>query len=153
MAELVLTQAEGDALLSLEKIAVQNEFDIDLPDLADLGGTMDFSFISRNRREEFILNYRKDCINLSKRNHNFRGRKVIGVARLDLDGPPHRNPNGEEVSPRHLHLYREGYGLKWAFEIPADRFKNLDDSLQTLEDFMRYCNIVDLPRIRRGLFS
>jgi hypothetical protein len=115
MAELLLTQAEGDALLALEKIAVASDLPINLP---DLGGSIDLNFIAQNGREEFILNYTRYTINLSKRNHHFRGRKIIGLARLDLDGPPHRNPDGQEVPMRHLHLYREGYGLKWAFEIP-----------------------------------
>lgn len=150
MAELLLTQAEGDALLALEKVAVTNGGDVDLP---DLGGAIVLNFVSHNRREDFVLNYKQHTINLSKRNHHFRGRKVVGLARLDLDGPPHRNPDGQEIGARHLHLYKEGYGLKWAFEIPADRFTNLDDAFQTLEDFMRYCNIVQFPRIRRSLFS
>lgn len=92
-------------------------------------------------------------INLSKRNYHFRARQVIGLARLDLDGPPHRNPDGVEIGPRHLHLYREGFALKWAFEIPESQFSNLDDAAVTLEDFMRFCNVVEFPRIRRGLFS
>ena len=150
MAKLLLTQAEGDALLGLEKVAVDSSGYIDLP---DLGGTIGLDFISHNGREEFVLNYTRHSINLSKRNHHFRGRKVIGLVRLDLDGPPHHNPDGQEVSARHLHLYMEGYGLKWAFEIPTDRFTNIDDAFQTLKDFMRYCNIIQFPRIRRSLFS
>ena len=58
-----------------------------------------------------------------------------------------------EIGARHLHLYREGYALKYAYEIPADKFKNLDDAFQTLFDFMEFCNIIRLPRIRRSLFS
>lgn len=150
MAELLLTQAEGDALLALEKIAVANEKEIDLP---DFGGAIEFNFISKNRREEFVLNYTRHTINFSKRNHHFRCRKVVGLARLDLDGPTHRNPDDQEVGARHLHLYREGHGLKWAFEVPVDKFKNLDDAFQTLEDFMDFCNVVEAPRIRRSLFT
>lgn len=150
MAELLLTQAEGDALLALEKVAVATSSDIDLP---DLGGSVNMDFVSQNGREEFILNYTRHTINLSKRNHHFRGRKVVGLARLDLDGPPHRNPDGQEVPERHLHIYREGYGLKWAFEVPVDKFTNMNDAFQTLEDFMRFCNIVQFPRIRRSLFT
>ncbi len=149
MAELLLTQAEGDALLAMEKISAAN-LEIDLP---DLGGSIDLNFISRNGREEFVLNYTRHTINLSKRNHHFRGRKVVGLARLDLDGPTHRNPDGQEIGVRHLHLYREGYGLKWAFEIPDEKFSNLDDAFKTLEEFMLFCNIVQLPNIKRSLFS
>jgi hypothetical protein len=30
--------------------------------------------------------------------------------RLDLDGPPHRNPDDQEIPCPHLHIYRAGYG-------------------------------------------
>jgi hypothetical protein len=75
------------------------------------------------------------------------------LVRLDFGGAPHRNPDGEEIGSPHLHLYREGYGDKWAVPVPEDRFENLSDPWQTLEDFMRYCNVVQSPMIRRGLFT
>ena len=149
MTEILLPQSEGDALLAMHKVPVSSE-PIDLP---DFGGLLDIALLSENEREEFVLNYTRHSINLSKRNHHFRGRKVIGLARLDLDGPPHRNPDGKEIGARHLHLYREGFGLKWAFEIPDGSFSNLDDAFQTLCDFMSYCNVVTLPQFRKGLFS
>jgi len=37
--------------------------------------------------------------------------------------------------------------------VPADRFPNMDDLWQTLQDFMTYCNIVKPPNISRGLFT
>ena len=82
-----------------------------------------FDFAITRQTGKFILNYRKGRIDISKRNHHFRGRNMVGLARLDLDGKPHRNPDKTEVGPRHLHLYREGYNLKWAFEIPRQKKK------------------------------
>lgn len=149
MAEILLTQTEGDALLAMEKISTATE----AMDLPDFGGTLDLTFHSRNGPEEFIVNFTRHTINLSKRNHHMRAKKVVGLARLDLDGPPHRNPDGEEIGARHLHLYREGFGLKWAFDIPDDKFTNLDDTFQTLQDFLSFCNVVQMPDIRRGLFT
>ena len=66
---------------------------------------------------------------------------------------PHRSPDDVEVASPHLHIYREGYGDKWAFPLPADSFPNMNDLWLTLEDFMRYCNVTEPPFIRRGLFS
>ena len=40
----------------------------------------------------------------------------------------------------------------WASPVPSNRFADLDDLWRTLEDFMRFCNIVEPPVIRRGLF-
>ena len=64
-----------------------------------------------------------------------------------------RIADGKRIGRNHLHLYREAYGLAWAFEIPGERFKNLDDIHQTLEDFMRYCGVIKMPNIARALFT
>lgn len=53
----------------------------------------------------------------------------------------------------HLHLYREGYGDKWAVEVPDGILSNPADAWQVLHDFMRYCGVVEQPNIVRGLFS
>ncbi len=73
----------------------------------------------------------------------------IILARLDLGGPPHRNPDGQEILCPHLHLHREGYGDKWAYPLPVD-FTNPNDAWLILNEFMDYCNIVDKPDIRRN---
>ena len=148
MSEL-LTQAEGDALIAISKEARSSEI-IKFP---SLGGKIELELISEDKKEEFVLNYTRYSINLSKRNHHLRTRKAIGLVRLDLDGPPHRNPDGEEIGSRHLHLYKEGYGMKWAVSIPEDAFKNLDNAYDTLSDFMIYCNIISFPSISKDLFS
>ena len=75
------------------------------------------------------------------------------LARLDFGGATHRNPDGEEIGSPHLHLYREGFGDKWAFPVPSDSFADLEDPWRTLEDFMQFCNIIEPPVIRRGLFT
>lgn len=143
------SQADADRLFKMEKFAANDD---KIPFL-DFGGKLEINLINAAQKEEFILNYTRGHIKLEKRNHLIRGHDVIILARLDLDGPPHRNPDGEEIGPRHLHLYREGYADKWAFPIPDGVFKDLDDAFLTLEDFMRYCNVVKLPRIEKGLFS
>ena len=73
--------------------------------------------------------------------------------RLDLDGPPHRNPDGEEIPCPHLHIYREGYGDNWAVPAPTDRYPDCGNLFATFEAFMVHCNITDPPHIEKGLFS
>lgn len=149
MQELSLSQEEADYLITIEKLS-NNQSYINLPDLR---GTVDILFYDYYKKEEFIISYNRHYINLSKRNHHLRCRKSIGLVRLDLDGPPHRNPDGIEIRPRHLHLYREGYALKWAYEVPKKSFSNLDDSFVTLQDFLKYCNVQDMPNITKGIFA
>jgi hypothetical protein len=65
---------------------------------------------------------------------------------LDIDGPPHRNPDGEELPGTHLHIYRPGAGSKWAVPLPGI-FTNPLNVMQTLQEFMDYCKIVKKPII------
>ena len=149
MANSDLTQADADTLIALEKHRV----DTAEQDYPALGGIITVPLVSTDRREQFLLDLRRGRVNLAKGTYQNRGRQVVILARLDFGGGPHRNPDGEKIESTHLHLYREGYGDKWAFPPPDDKFTDLTDAWQTLEDFMRFCNIVEPPIIRRGLFT
>ena len=149
MADMNLTQAEADALIALEKHRV-NEERSDFP----MGGqSLVLPLQSPDRREQFLLDVSRGRIDLLKVKMQNRGRQVVVLVRLDLGGAPHRNPDGEEISVPHLHVYREGYGDKWALPVPADVFTSTNDVWRTLEEFMRFCNISQPPHIARGLFT
>ena len=73
---------------------------------------------------------------------------------LDLDGKIVEGtlrPSSDTKT--HLHLYREGFGDKWAVPLPADRFQNPADVWATFEDFLRFCNITQPPHIDRRLIT
>jgi hypothetical protein len=53
----------------------------------------------------------------------------------------------------HLHLYREGFGDKWAFPVPPEVFSDVENLWQALQDFMRFCNIIEPPLFERNLLS
>lgn len=149
MSDLHLTQADAEALLAMEKHRV-DETTYDYP---GLGGSIRVPLQSTDRREKFVLDVNRSQVNLAKGTYQNRARGVIVLARLDFAGPPHRNPDDEEIPCPHLHLYREGYGDKWAYSVPADRFPNTSDRWALLTDFMSYINITIPPDIRRGLFT
>lgn len=100
-----------------------------------------------------MLDLRRGRIDLAKGTYQNRGRQVVVLMRLDFGGAPHRNPDGDEIDSPHLHIYREGFGDKWAMPVPAEAFRDLTNPWQTPDDFMRYCSIVEPPNIRRGLFT
>jgi hypothetical protein len=149
MPDISLTQAEADALIGLPKYRVDNT----QWDFPTLGGAVSIPLVSENRREHFVLDMRRGRIDLGKGAYQNRARQVIVLVRLDFGGAPHRNPDDEEIGSPHLHVYREGYGDKWAMPIPGDRFTNPADPWQNLVEFMAYCNVVGPPAIRRGLFT
>jgi hypothetical protein len=100
-----------------------------------------------------MLDVSRAEIKLTKATFQNRARQAIVLMRLDLDGSPHRNPDGTEVPCPHLHVYREGYGDKWAVPAPADRYTNPLDLLSTFEAFMTQCNIRNPPDVQKSLFS
>ncbi len=144
-----LTQAEADALMALEKARIDGT-EWKYP---DFGGRITVPLVSTDRGEQFLLDLRRARIDLLKGTYQTRGRQVAILARLDLGNAPHRNPDGQEIGSPHLHLYREGYGDKWAYPASSTDFPNLENPWLTLDDFMRFCNIVQPPIILRGLFT
>ena len=149
MAETNLTQAEADALIAMEKHRVNEE----LSDFPTDGESVVLPLQSADRREQFLLDLSRGRINLQKVKMQTRGRQVVVLVRLDLDGAPHRNPDGVEIPVPHLHVYREGYGDRWARPVPTDRFRLVDDVWTAFEDFLRFCNVTQPPYIERGLFT
>lgn len=142
-----LTQTEADDLLALDKGRVSDD-PVSLP---DLGRKLSVELLSTDKRERFNLDMNRSYVSLSKYTLQMRGRAVVVLARLDIDGAPHTNPDDEELPCPHLHLYRQGYGDKWAFPVPTEHFKDLRDRWQTLLDFMAFCRIVKPPLFDRGL--
>jgi hypothetical protein len=147
MADLNLEQAVADALIAMEKHHDGNT-QYDFP----TGGmNLTVPLHSPDKREQFLLDVSRGRIDLAKVKMQNRGRQVVVLLRLDLAGPPHRNPDNTEVQTPHLHIYREGFGDKWAIPVPVAQFGNLGDVRATLDDFMRYCNITQPPTFRPGL--
>lgn len=149
MTDFSLTQSEADALIALEKHRV-DEARHDFP---VQGEALIIPMQSADRREQFLLDLRRGRIDVAKVTFQNRARQVIVLARLDLAGRPHRNPDDEEIPCPHLHVYREGFGTKWAIPLPRDAFTAPGDMWQTYQEFLRYCNITRPPHVDRGLFT
>jgi hypothetical protein len=143
MAEINLTQAEANALIAMEKHSVgDTRHTYPLP-----GESISALLASADKREQFLLDVRRGRIDLLKITHQNRGRAVVVLVRLDLGGPAHRNPDDEEIPCPHLHIYREGFGDKWAVPVPLTTFPDTSDRWRTLQDFMTYCNVTKPPAI------
>ena len=144
----ILSQHEADILLKLEKYYRDNK-ELKFP---SSGEKLLIPLFSVHNREEFILSVWRSEIVLAKNSLMTRSRKTINLARIDINGPPHRNPDGKEILCPHLHLYKEGYDLKWAEPLP-DFFKDPNDTWVTLNNFMDFCVVISKPIIQRELFT
>ena len=91
MADLNLTQGEADRLMAMHKRSVRQT-----PKLFPAPGEhLVLELASFDHRETFLLDVTRAQIKLTKATFQNRARIAIVLLRLDLDGPPHRNPDGE----------------------------------------------------------
>lgn len=150
----MLTQSEADFLIGLPKIRKDDE-KYPFP----LGGdTMTIPVISKNGTENFLIDVNRGKIRLSKCTYQERYLEPTILIRLDVDGPPHSNPevtnaplpylepyNGQIIKCPHLHVYVEDFMDKWAIPAPLTNFSNTTNLFQTLHDFFEYCNVIKKP--------
>jgi len=149
MSELDLTQPEADALIAMEKVRV-DDTEYDYP---TGGGKLILPLTSPDKRELFILNIYRGRIDFHKGTYQTRAKQVIPLVRVDFGGSTHENPDGEFIPAPHIHVYREGFGDKWAVPLPPEGFPVRDDPWEILLSFYTFCSIVEPPRVRPGLFA
>lgn len=143
-----LSNDDAKALLAMRKIASSSNVTYAFP---DFGGRVSVPLQSEDGRETFSLDIKRKRIVLYS-TFQTRARESIVLARLDF-GAKHQNPDGKIIGAPHIHIYKEGYADKFAYEVPEGMLKDPDDAWQSLLDFLDYCNIAELPNIKRGLFS
>lgn len=142
-----LSQLDADHLFDLKKKRTRT-LDEKMPGAGQKASVL---LSSLDGREAFHLDITRNQLKLTKVTMQNRARTIVILARLDIDGSPHRNPDDVEVPCPHLHLYREGYDDKWAFPVPTGRFSDLTDLGKTLSEFMSFCNIVEPPVFKDSL--
>lgn len=148
MADLEMTQAEADGLVSMEKHRL-SDVRLDFP---GPGSRLAIQLQSPDRRELFTIDISRSTVKLTKGTFQNRARQVIILRRLDIDGAPHRNPDGAEIPCPHLHIYKEGYADKWAIPAPVELLPTDGTLYSALVSFMNHCNITHQPIIEKGLF-
>ena len=104
---------------------------------------------SKDEKIEFYIDASANSIKLSKVKYQNRVYNNIVLVRIDIDGPPHRNPDGTIICGSHIHYYKEGYGDRWAEPLPPGIINGSDD-IEKLINFMDFCNVKTKPNIQRG---
>ena len=134
----MLTQEEAERLMDMTKI-IEKPQNVKFP---FQGEHYDIKVLSADGKEAFLLDVNRGRIKISKCTYQNRYRKDIVLLRLDIDGSTHTNPDGGEMGGSHLHIYREGFGDRWAFPLPNDFSANMDLITKFLE-FLDYCKITN----------
>lgn len=147
MVEFDIPQDEADELIAMCKVR-ENDIQYRFP---GLGGEIRIPLLSEDKRINFHLDIGRGRIDLNKIKYQNRVHQIIILVRLDTSDKPHMNPDGIVIAGPHLHRYREGYGTKWATELPTDIFPTFTDRWELLRSFLDYCNIIDPPIILAGI--
>lgn len=111
---------------------------------------------STDGSESFLLDInRAGSIKISRCTFQERYSVTIALIRLDLDeSKPHQNPDGTVIKGPHIHIYKEGYGDRWAYllrEMSPCPFSNTSNLLTAFIEFCSYCNINSIPEIQGSL--
>lgn len=100
--------------------------------------------------ERFLLDLGRGRRRVAKLKFQTRARKVYVLARLDIDGTPHTNPDGRRLGGTHLHLYREGFEARWAYPLDPGEFDTTSAPV-AFRDFCAYCHILQPPTLQESL--
>ena len=73
----------------------------------------------------------------------------LPLVRIDIDSPPHMNPDGTKTSRNHIHIYKEvdndTGNLPWAYDLENfAQIKFNEDNIIFMDiftGFCEYCNI------------
>lgn len=101
--------------------------------------------------ERFHMDLGRGRRKVTKLKYQTRARVHVVLARLDIDGAPHTNPDGSIIGGTHIHLFREGWDDRWAVAVDPAEFSDLSDQAQALIDFCKVCRVVDLPMLQTGM--
>lgn len=153
-----LTQAEADLLLALPKEFSAKVVTIDFPRVQAFSAELDLRGVGSPER--FFLDLERGNRKRARLKFQTRARKIYILARIDIDGRPHRNPfdaphrPGERFTDTHVHLYREGFADRVAFlpgDLPGFAPPVGADDVAWLLAFLRFCRVATIPQIQEGI--
>ena len=107
----MLSQKEIDELLEILK---HIEYDQSMFAFPQKGEKEVLTAYSLDKRTMFLIDITPGKSRNNKISFQERYKKDVILLRLDMNGPPHTNPDGEKLSGNHLHIAREGYDDRFA---------------------------------------
>ena len=124
-------------------------------DFPALHNTIKLNGLGQRTKYEYIVDVNRKYYLLNRITYHQRVFTNITLLRLDIDTKPHRNPDGKKINGTHLHVYREGYGDSWAYELndpalhelwPKFAFSTLlqEDLINKFYSFAKLCNFTNL---------
>lgn len=145
---IILTDNEVNELLRLKKHFINLPISMPLEN-----SKKSYRLTDDSNKERFELNIERKkieiTINKTKINHSYNNEPII---RIEIGAPPHTNPDFTIVGRNHIHIYKEGYAMRWAYNI-EDFFPDLIENSSfdlIFEKFCVYCNI-DIENVQLAM--
>lgn len=145
----MITQEEFELLHQIEKYLDIGEVGIEWP---KKGKNLAVPCYSKDNRESFEITINRGKIEVRKINYQqlYSQDKSI-LFRIDNIGPRHQNPDGNYIDCPHIHIYKEGYGDKWAYSLNEIIGIVTENPIELFEAFLKYINVTDTPHIEYQL--
>jgi hypothetical protein len=129
-----LSDIEFQRLLDLQK-RFDNLKRIVLP---VAGKSVRFDIVCEEPDAQFILDFDRSGRIELKHKTQLRYHTAVVLVRIDINAPPHMNPDDQLIGRNHIHLYREGYDDKWAYDI-SSVIPRYHDGVTVTEIFQLFC--------------
>ena len=150
---MLLSQTEIDELLNVLK---EIRYEKECFRFPEKGESEKLDVYSIDGKKKFIIDIVPGSrrSNAKKVTYQERYQKDTILIRLDLYSQFHTNPDGTHVSTNHIHIIKEGYDDRFAYEVPEE-FIDIDDKITTLINFLEYCKIQNpnFSNIERSMFT
>jgi hypothetical protein len=143
-----ITQTEFDFLIKLEKVFDDPETPIQLGP-APIHWSRQLN--ATTNKEAFLFDFYRGSFELCRYTYNKRYRQTIILLRYESGGR-HTNPDGQSFEGPHVHLYREGFGDKFAFPYTEIGVVEGDSMEGVFNKIMYFCNVKRFPSVELSMF-
>lgn len=141
-----MTDSEFQFLKGLKKVF--SESGVKLP---ANGQNITYDIRSTETRDTFLLDVdRRGRIELSKckLQHRYTTTK-LPLIRVDINSPPHINPDGTVLSRNHIHIFKEidndTGNLPWAYDLETFSDIRFDkDNINLSDIFIQFCGYFNI---------
>ena len=145
---MTLTQREADTLREIEKSFI-NPSSVRFPERRETKLYPLWYRYDNRRKDDMAISAYRGKKNPKKVSFRLLYAQGIILVRVDTQDPtPHTNPDGTRIEPGepHIHIYKEGFGDKFAYPLPAE-FNYTDDVIDLFMDFLSYSHIINKDQI------
>lgn len=153
---MTITQEEADTLRIIEKY-LANPQDVKIPKMRETRIYPAYHKCYNRRRDDLDVSAYRGGIDENKVSYRLIYKKGILLIRIDTnDKTAHINPDNKSFIPPmtpHVHIYREGYGDKFAYPLP-DEFSSKGADIEKLFiEFLQYSNFINIDELSLSIIE